>query len=269
MAKLFMQADLFDSLGGQPRRNFAAIDAQTGNAIDWNPNPHGVINAIAACQNIVYVGGEFDNIGGVKRRNMAALDASTGKALNWYPDPNGKIYSIAVSQNIVYVGGDFDSIAGKARAEIAALDAQTGELLDWNPDLHFNVSCIEISGNTIYVGGYDPYGSSKCHPYLAQFGEYEPAPIQHYSHERFPSDNQFNFTFTKNGSFQYKLSQKEKVSLQLFDIKGRKIAELLNENQFCGYHSVKLPSDKITSGAFLAVLKIGNSAVKRMSFVIR
>jgi len=38
----------FQSIGGQPRTNLAALDASTGRASQWNPNPDGAVFTLAA-----------------------------------------------------------------------------------------------------------------------------------------------------------------------------------------------------------------------------
>ena len=50
-------AGLFDSIGGQKRQGLAALDATTGNALAWNPNPNGAVSALAVSGTIAYIGG--------------------------------------------------------------------------------------------------------------------------------------------------------------------------------------------------------------------
>jgi len=67
----------FPDIGGQPRNNIARLDAVTGAADAWNPNPNmhsPAVNAIALqSDGKVLVGGEFTNIGGQTRFNFARL----------------------------------------------------------------------------------------------------------------------------------------------------------------------------------------------------
>jgi trimeric autotransporter adhesin len=58
----------FQTIGGQIRNNIAALDATTGNALDWNPNAvtgnqGGNVVAIAVSGTTVYLGGFFSSIG--------------------------------------------------------------------------------------------------------------------------------------------------------------------------------------------------------------
>src|SRR5262249_36497437 len=51
----------FNSIGGQPRINIAALDATTGAATSWDPNPGGSVWAIAHSGSAVLIGGWFSS----------------------------------------------------------------------------------------------------------------------------------------------------------------------------------------------------------------
>ena len=145
----------FTAIGGQARNGLAALDATTGAATAWNPNPDGgSISVLAASGDTVYVGGYFTNIGGQARNHIAALDATTGAATAWNPNPNGYAPVLAVSGDSVYVGGSFTTIGGQTRNNIAALDATTGAATAWNPAADGGVSALAVAGDTVYAGGY-------------------------------------------------------------------------------------------------------------------
>ncbi len=151
----------FDSIGGETRANLAALDATTGLATDWNPDPDGWVFIIVAEGNEIYVGGAFFTIGGETRSGIAELDATTGLATDWNSDISGYVYDLALTEDVIYVVGnigvqtDEQDIYG-----IIALDATTGLAVDWNPDPEFagwewewEIFGVEISNNTLYVVG--------------------------------------------------------------------------------------------------------------------
>src|SRR5262249_2227768 len=97
----------FTNIADQPRNGLAALDATTGNATAWDPNPDALVETLAAAGDTVYVAGFFFNIGGQHRSHIAALEASTGSAKPWnpnagnYPFIRSVVSSFAVSDNII------------------------------------------------------------------------------------------------------------------------------------------------------------------------
>jgi hypothetical protein len=141
----------FTSIGGQTRHNIAALNASSGLATAWNPNPGGgtsigsPVLTLAVSGSIVYAGGWFTSIGGQTRNGIAALSAGSGLATAWNPDANGFVYTLAVSGSTVYAGG---------RGGIAALSASSGDALTaWGADADGGVNALVVSGSTVYAGG--------------------------------------------------------------------------------------------------------------------
>ncbi len=154
---------LFNSVGGKPRRNVAAVDATTGRTTDWNPNPDDPVSALAVAGQRVYAGGSFHSIGGQPRSYLAALNATTGQVMPWDPKANDPVKALRVSGDTVYAGGEFTSIGGQPRGHVAALEATTGQATTWNPNASGYVNSLAVSGSTVYVGGdFARIGGQAC-----------------------------------------------------------------------------------------------------------
>ncbi|MBN2027247.1 MAG: PQQ-binding-like beta-propeller repeat protein [Actinobacteria bacterium] len=156
----------FSYIGGQNRNNLAALDATTGAATAWDPDPNSSVYSLAVDGGVVYVGGNFWNIDGQPRDYLAALDASTGAATAWNPDPNSTVYDLAFDGGIVYVSGSFNNIGLQNRTYLAAVDATTGLANGFNPNPGYfdpYSSSLAVDGSTIYVGGnfYDMGGQPR------------------------------------------------------------------------------------------------------------
>ncbi|MDD1750072.1 MAG: T9SS type A sorting domain-containing protein, partial [Methanothrix sp.] len=147
----------FRSIGDSTRNWLAALDASTGKATGWNPDPvfsGDYFYALVVSGSTVYAAGEFDTIGDSARTTLAAIDASTGTATSWDPKPDNLVRAIAVSGSTVYVGGDFANIGDSLRDCLAALDASTGKATSWNPDADGGVRALALNGSRVYAGGY-------------------------------------------------------------------------------------------------------------------
>ncbi len=172
----------FSSIGGQPRRNIAALDAASGGAAAWNPSASGgqgygdAISAMAVSGGTVYAAGGFSSIGGQPRNNIAALDAASGAATGWDPNANGHVSSIAVSGATVYIGGGFTSVGGQLRSKIAALNAATGAAPTWDPGANNWVTALDVYGGRLYAGGQFTSIGGLPQPYLAALFISTPCP---------------------------------------------------------------------------------------------
>jgi hypothetical protein len=109
------------SVGSGSVNNLAAIDTGTGAAnTGFNPNPNGIVRALAMLGGTVLVGGDFTTIGGTGGPYAAQVDAVTGAATSFAPAPNGSVYSILVNSTtasgnpLVGLFGAFTNIGGNS-----------------------------------------------------------------------------------------------------------------------------------------------------------
>lgn len=257
-------AGRFYSIGGQSRHLLAALDATTGNATAWNPNPDTTVQALAMSGATVYAGGIFKLIGGQSRHHLAALDASTGIATAWDPNPNDYlslswgIERLATSAATVYAAGDFTNIGGENRNWFAALDSATGKATPWNPNPDAAVASIAVSGAKVYLGGNFTSIHGIVHPYLAQF-DTSSSVSRIRSPGISPLRRAFNLSVSaRTGRITYTLPQSQHVSLRLYNVNGRLQCELVNKQQPAGRYAVELSNRALAAGAHLVLLETGD-----------
>jgi hypothetical protein len=157
----------FTSIGGQPRKNVAALDAATGAATAWDPDASSSVAALVPAGSTIYAGGYFVSIGGQTRRGIAALDAATGEATDWNPNAVGSVADLAIDGSVVYVGGDFTSIGGQSRDHLAALDVDTGAATAWDPGANDEVRSLTVGGSAVYAAGHFTSIGGQPRNYLA------------------------------------------------------------------------------------------------------
>jgi len=150
----------FSSISGIDRNGFASIDTRSGAVKSWKPEladalPYAEVDAIAANDGAVYVGGSFHSANGVTRENAASFDEASGMLTEWRPRPNNTPYTLGIGQKSIYVGGPFTSTWNwEPRQKLAALDRHTGKLLPWNPGVAgFIVNALALQDSTLYIGG--------------------------------------------------------------------------------------------------------------------
>ncbi len=150
---------LFANIGGQTRNNIARLDAVTGLADSFDPNPSGpfipqIIALAIQADGKILVGGFFETIGGQPRSYVARLDPVTGLADSFNPNANFEVRVIAVqADGNILVGGFFTSIGGQTRNRIARLDAATGAADSWNPNANSTVNTIAVQADGKVLAG--------------------------------------------------------------------------------------------------------------------
>jgi hypothetical protein len=146
----------FTAVDGKPRKNLAAVDANTaggGSLLPFDPNVGGdtsYVYALEAGGSKLYAGGGFSKVNGEPRRNLAAFSLATG-ALDpdWKPatsvakscnfprcSPKVRALELGPGGTSLFVGGPFSYITGSdgvgaARQSVARVYTDTGKLHPW------------------------------------------------------------------------------------------------------------------------------------------
>ncbi len=122
----------FNSVNGQTRYNFAALDASTGQLVSgFAPSVGGSgVYAIAATSGAVYVGGLFTQGNGTARKNLAAFAPGNGALLPWAPTTDLQVDAMVMEPQTgqVVAGGRFYSVNSQISRGLANLDPTSGAL---------------------------------------------------------------------------------------------------------------------------------------------
>ena len=173
----------------------------------------------------------------------------------------GDVLSIAINMtsNGTLVGSGLQDIA-----------AGTSAYIHFNINLTYSGSSIPDTCKILFViAGKDSSQSGHFGSYaLIDNLSFSPAtavqqvdePVSYMLYQNYP--NPFNPTTT----IRYAVPDAEHVILKIYDVLGREVATLVNEEQQAGMHSVQLSADnyKLTSGVYIYTLKAGtfNAAKK-------
>jgi hypothetical protein len=145
---------LFYSVGAVTRNNLAAYDESTGQLLSWNPNINGIVRAIVADNNYVYIGGDFTTVNGsILKNRIAQLNVGNGLPTGWNPNADGVVNALNLQGSTLYVGGNFANIGGSARSKIAGINTLTGAATTFNPTANGEVFAFTTGANTLFVGG--------------------------------------------------------------------------------------------------------------------
>jgi hypothetical protein len=144
--------------GGPLRNGFAAIDAVTGTASDWNPPAvGGPVESLVVVGNVAYAVGTFKNVfsagGPLTRGNGVAFELPSGAVTPWNPNLDSSVWDVSSSAGTIALGGAFSSANSQPRRFAAAIDSRGGVLLPWAPDPDGPVFDLAPVGDTVYLAG--------------------------------------------------------------------------------------------------------------------
>ena len=150
------------------RSNVAALDATTGEPLNWHPRVGGTVYSIAVSGSRVYLGGAFTSVGGAVRDHLAAV-STAGALTGWNPHADSTVNVVRVGPNgNVFVGGRFGRIGGVTRSRVAEI-TPGGSLTAWAPQVAqlTGFACPPRCTPVVFAIAFSPAGRSV---YLAAAG---------------------------------------------------------------------------------------------------
>ena len=147
-------------IGGQTRQRLARLDAVSGSADSFDPNPNSAIRSIAVqADGKILVGGSFSTLSSGFRNDIARLetDGRLDQTLN--PGVSGFpnfVYATAVqADGKILIGGGFTTVLGVARTNIARLNTDGTLDTTFSPNADSDVYAIVVQPDgKILVGGF-------------------------------------------------------------------------------------------------------------------
>lgn len=99
------------------------------------------------------------------------------------------------------------------------------------------------------------------------------SPLSVASKDRTPMDfalaQNFPNPFNPGTAISYRLSERGATRLQVFDALGRRVAELVNDVQEAGAHSVRFDASSLSSGVYLYTLRSGGRMESRRMLLLK
>ncbi|MCA9727762.1 MAG: T9SS type A sorting domain-containing protein [Candidatus Eisenbacteria bacterium] len=274
----------FTTIGSVSANGIAKYDGTDWSALGDGIEPSGG-NAVYALavdptgEERLYIGGHFDEVDGASAYGMASWTGSAFETLPWGDGIRnsdgsvGYVYSFRDFDDELVIGGSFATAGGpfSYRANIcsAKYNSFTGSFTysQLGSGTDGPVYALGKVGLKLHVGGdfVGAGGMTGSHSHYATWSEpasrgVEPASaggVGAPSLELAAGPNPVRDATT----LRFTLDRDEDVSLEIFDIGGRRVAQLLDERMLAGPHSIEWrgPGEtKLGSGVYFARIRAGS-----------
>jgi hypothetical protein len=155
----------FGSVNGAGASSVAAFDLPTCARKPFPTAANGIVRAIAATDDRIYLGGDFTQLSGQSRSRFGAVDTG-GAVQGWRADADeiGKAIAVTPDGENVVLGGNFFTVNGADSHALAIVDAATGTNTRTYPrgfiEDSSTVQDLEVDSTGIYTanegtGGFD------------------------------------------------------------------------------------------------------------------
>ena len=189
--------------------------------------------------------------------------------LNWSEHPNTGVTEYRIFRKVRPSGG-----VTSAEVQIGTVARGTTTFTDYD---------YVISNMFYYQLYYDvrayyqPNGSTTDPDFISTFGQIAPSyndgqkatasatqeVPNEYSITNYP--NPFNPTTTIN----YQLPENGFVTIKIYDVLGKEVATLVNENKSAGYYNVSFDASKLTSGVYIYTITANNFTLSKKMLLMK
>jgi hypothetical protein len=181
-----------------------------------------------------------------------STDVITNPTMNWNTSTGASTYRLQISNSTSFNPVIFED------STISATTQEIGSLIN-NNVYYWRVLAKNSNGNSTWspVWSFTTGTSTSVEQISTEI-----------SAEFYLSNNYPN-PFYLSTSIVYSIPLKAKVTLMLFDTRGREIATLVNEEQIAGKYEVKVDGSKLPGGIYFYRMQVGGYSITRKMVLIK
>ncbi|MBA4251862.1 MAG: hypothetical protein C0425_08355 [Chlorobiaceae bacterium] len=257
----------FTYAGGISANNIAKWDGSSWSALGsgvFESYFNSRVRALAVKGTELYVGGYFTKAGGLSANFIAKWNISTS---SWSPLGSGisgdDIWALATIGSDLYAGGQFSSAGSGSASRVAKWDGST---LNWSA-LGTGVSNIvrglAVIGTDLYAcgrfttaGGVTVSNIAKYACSLTSVGDEENS--EQTVPQKFQVEQNYPNPFNPSSKIRYDVPITSFVKITVYDILGKEISVLVNEEKNPGRYETIFDGRDLASGVYFYTIRTGN-----------
>ncbi|CUU06790.1 Por secretion system C-terminal sorting domain-containing protein [Candidatus Kryptobacter tengchongensis] len=272
-----------------PRTFMAAFSTRLDSVklLDWQTDPFHVgydqYNRITTApidiaidDSVIYICGGFTITGDSTRERIASIYTYNGKVTKWKPEiQSGSYYysSVALTDSVAYFAG----------SSVEALSKKTGKKVsrEWqlrgHPTSTSKVVEVNQKYRHVYIGGkfIDIFDGNNSYPIpffiVRPYAEDIATAIEKTPHiipNNYQLYQNYPNPFNPATKIEFEIPQKEHVKLTIYDILGREVMKVFEDEISAGRYSISVDMSGYPSGVYFYRLEAGKFvSVKKMMLI--
>jgi hypothetical protein len=268
----------FNRANGTFSRRIARLDMQTDEWYHFEQDLNGHVEDILVYNNQVYLTGAFTfaSGGGGSVPRIGRFDP---ESMSWHNVGNASLsaggHKLLVYDQKLYVAGGFarfDSHPEMADASrIAVYDMELGEWSTLGSGLNDLVYTMAVSENQLYVGGNFSIAGGKPASHFARW-DLDGTVTSVHSMLEVPNGLRLNQNypnpFNPTTTIRFQLYETSHVTLEVFDLLGRRVQLLADEVITAGTHHVVFDGRQLPGGVYIYRIQTpGRSLSKKLTLL--
>jgi len=265
----------FNRANGTFSRRIARFDMQTDQWYHFTQDLDGNVEDMLVHNNQIYLTGafQFARSGGGSIPRIARLDP---ESMSWHNIGNGSLSAggqkLLVHDQKLYVAGGFARLDSHPELDnasrIAVYDFEQQEWSALGSGLNDLAYTLAVSDNHLYVGGTFSTAGGKPASRFARWDIDDTSTSVHtaaeiptavHLHQNYP--NPFNPATT----IRFDLHQPSYVTLEVFDLLGRRVSSLADGDFAAGSHQVVFDAGRLAGGVYIYRLQTpGQSQTRKL-----
>ena len=263
----------FNSAGGVSANSIAKWDEAN---YTWSPLGSGVnggVRALIEMGGELYAGGGFTVAGGVSANRIAKWNGST-----WAPlgsGTNGPVFALAAIGSDLYVGGDFTMAGGITVNGIAKWDgtnwSSLGTGMEGPPGNNSWVNALTVIGSDLYAAGYFNSAGGVSAKNIAKYSCGVPTSVSEGNNlqEGFILEQNYPNPFNSTSTIGYSIPKTSLVNIIVYDLYGKEIKVLVNEEKDPGHHEIVFDRKDFASGIYFYTLRTAGFTQSKKMIILK
>ncbi|MCL5029514.1 MAG: T9SS type A sorting domain-containing protein, partial [Bacteroidetes bacterium] len=240
------------------------------------------VYALATDGNQIYAGGMFELAGGLWAKNIAKWNGASWSALGLGSGGvNSDVRALAFMGGNLYAGGLFTT------TNPANLSASANRIAKWDGSNYSalgsgmfgnsgcSVTALTVIGDDIYAGGNffsaggvyaNNIAKYSCSGTTTSVGD----DNSNYTlPQRFLLEQNYPNPFNPTSTIRYEVPEMSFVNISVYDILGREIKVLVNEQKSPGHYQVIFDAKNLASGVYFYIIRTGNFTQSKKMILLR